>query len=133
GETYIYINGGGGNASKFTLENWAHDLVATDFNGDGCTDLMISDNWVTNYTKFSWSDCCCRGIRGNVDGDANDEINIADIVHFIDISFYCDIFCTFTCIEEVDMDASGGIDIGDIVYIVSYMFGGGPAPVACSN
>ncbi|KAA3634883.1 MAG: hypothetical protein DWP97_06050, partial [Calditrichaeota bacterium] len=50
GETYIYIKGGGGNASKFTLENWAHDLVATDFNGDGCTDLMISDNWVTNYT-----------------------------------------------------------------------------------
>ena len=131
-ETYIYLNNGASLMPvKNTLEDWAHDLVATDFNGDGCTDLMISDNWVTNFTKFSWSDCCCRGIRGNVDGDFNDEINISDLLRLVNLSFVDGPWPD--CNEEIDVDGSFIIDIGDIVYLVEYMFGGGPAPVACGN
>ncbi|KAA3633335.1 MAG: hypothetical protein DWP97_09390, partial [Calditrichaeota bacterium] len=72
---------------------------------------------------------CCTGIRGNVDNDPGDLIDIADLVYLVAYSFGGG--PAPVCIEEADVDASGGLDIGDIVYIVSYSFGGGPAPLAC--
>lgn len=72
---------------------------------------------------------CCNGIRGNVDGDVGEQIDIADLVAFVDFSFGGG--PAPACIEEADVDASSGTDIGDIVYLVTYMFDSGPAPLAC--
>jgi len=75
--------------------------------------------------------CCCIGIRGNVNGDEQEAINIADITSLV---AYC-----FgggpapECLEEgnVNGDEQETINISDITYLVAYCFGGGPAPPVC--
>ncbi len=76
---------------------------------------------------------CCTGIRGNVDGDTLDQIDINDIVYLVNYSFVTPSGPAPVCSEEADVDASGALDITDLVYLVSYSFGnpGGPAPVSC--
>lgn len=73
---------------------------------------------------------CCLGIRGNVDADVADQIDIADLVYFVSFSFSGG--PAPTCFEEADVDGTLNLDIGDIVYLVSFMFSGGPVPIACS-
>ncbi|KAA3635257.1 MAG: hypothetical protein DWP97_05065 [Calditrichaeota bacterium] len=70
----------------------------------------------------------CVGIRGNVDTDPADAIDIADLVYLVDYSFNGG---PAPATSEADVDASGGLDIADIVYLVNYMFAGGPAPLPC--
>jgi hypothetical protein len=71
----------------------------------------------------------CEGMRGNVNGDYYDNLDIADLVFLVDYMFNGGppppVF------EEADIDASGGIDIADLVYLADYMFTGGPAPLPC--
>ena len=74
-------------------------------------------------------DCCMGAIRGNVDYDVGDAIDISDLVYLVDFMFTGG--PPPPCMEEADMDASGGIDISDLVYLVDYMFTGGPAPMSC--
>lgn len=74
--------------------------------------------------------CCCIGIRGNINGDPNDLIDVSDLTYFVEALFACGSFC-FWCDLETDANGDGGIDIADLVYIVDYLFNGGPPPVAC--
>ena len=73
--------------------------------------------------------CCMPPIRGNVDYDLGDVIDISDLVYLVDYMFTGG--PTPECLDEADVDASGDIDISDLVYLVDYMFNGGPPPVAC--
>ncbi len=72
---------------------------------------------------------CCVGIRGNVDGDAGNSIDIADVIYLVDYSFGSG--PAPACAEEADVNADGGIDVTDLIYLVDYSFGSGPAPLAC--
>ena len=75
---------------------------------------------------------CCIGIRGNVDNDSLDVIDISDLVYLVDYMFNGG--PDPLCIEEADIDGSGGstpTDIADLVHLVDYMFNGGAAPVDC--
>ncbi len=89
----------------------------SDINGDGIGDA-----------------CCCIGIRGNIDGDPSESIDIGDLVFLVSYSFGAPSGPSPPCIFEGDVDASGEIDIADIVYLVSYMFGipNGPTPLNCN-
>ena len=83
--------------------------------------------------------CCMGAIRGNVDMDGGDVIDISDLVFLVDYMFTGG--PPPTCDEEANNDgsccASGSseslsdIDISDLVYLVDYMFNGGPAPPPC--
>ena len=77
--------------------------------------------------------CCCTGMRGNIDGDALDEINIADLVYFVDYSFGTPQGPTPPCPAEADVDGTTELNIADIVHMVEYMFGSpqGPEPLPC--
>jgi PKD repeat protein len=74
---------------------------------------------------------CCQGIRGNIDGDPLEEINIADLVYLVSYMFQNG--PEPTCMKEanVDGDIFEQIDIADLVYLTSYMFQGGPEPAIC--
>ncbi len=72
---------------------------------------------------------CCIGIRGNVDGDSGNAIDIADVIYLVDYSFGNG--PAPSCTEEADVNADGGIDVSDLIYLVDYSFGSGPAPLAC--
>ena len=76
---------------------------------------------------------CCVGIRGNIDNDPSQNIDISDLVFLVDYMFSSPQGHTPPCFEEADIDASGNIDISDLVYLVDYMFGSpsGPAPLNC--
>ena len=74
---------------------------------------------------------CCIGIRGNVDGDPGENIDISDLVYMVDHMFTGG--PSAPCFDEANVngDTEPNIDISDLVYMVDFMFTGGPAPVDC--
>lgn len=104
-------------------DGFAGDYVICDTDtiwtsGDGIPDLRPPDEFV-----------CCHGIRGNVNGDQDELINIADMTHFIDYLF--DEGPALPCDKESDLNADTLINIADMTYLISYIFESGPAPVIC--
>jgi len=72
---------------------------------------------------------CCVGDRGNIDGGENENIDISDLVFFVNYMFKQG--PAPTCFEEADVDATGEHDISDLVYVVNHMFKQGPGPLDC--
>ncbi|MFQ5453975.1 MAG: M28 family peptidase, partial [Candidatus Zixiibacteriota bacterium] len=97
---------------------------------DNCSDIANEDQADTNGDGIGDA-CCCLGIRGNIDGIA--DIDIADLVYFVDYSFSQPPGPEPPCPDESDVDGSSGVDIADIVYMVDYMFSQppGPEPINC--
>jgi hypothetical protein len=78
---------------------------------------------------------CCVSARGNVDGDAADQVDISDITFLVDYLFADGE--TPPCLYEAntdgdfDGDAYGQVNISDLTFLVEYLFGGGPPPPEC--
>jgi hypothetical protein len=74
---------------------------------------------------------CCLGIRGNVDGDPADEVNIADVAALVSYLFQSG--PVPPCGEEASVDGSAGdaITVSDLSYLVAYLFSGGAMPAVC--
>lgn len=92
--------------------------------------------WVPGYESPAWNGpiCyeiapCCVGIRGNINGDIDDQVDIQDLLYLVSYMFSGD--AAPPCQEEADVNASGTLDIQDLVGLVSYMFEGGPPPIGC--
>ena len=107
------------------------------WNSDGAylVTVQAKDSWEylsQESTPFEVSIGCCQGIRGNVDSDPSDEIDISDLVYFVSYSFGNPGGPPPACLEEADIDNSGSLDISDIVALVTYMFSSGQAPLNCS-
>jgi hypothetical protein len=77
---------------------------------------------------------CCVGIRGNVNGDIFEEVNVADLTYLVGHLFQSG--SPPPCSAEGNADGivgiGGPIDIADVVYLVEFLFLGGPPPVPCS-
>jgi len=72
---------------------------------------------------------CCVGIRGNLNGDANDA-NILDLTFAVDRIFRGG--PPAACPEEADVNSDTGIlNILDLTFLVDRIFRGGPAPGGC--
>lgn len=98
----------------------------------GGYDYDSDANYVFKFRPPSTS--CCVGIRGNVDGDPGDNIDISDLVMLADYMFTGGL--APECWSEANVDGigpddAGGIDISDLVYLQDYMFTQGPEPPAC--
>jgi len=76
---------------------------------------------------------CCTGIRGNVDGDMLDDVNVADITHLVGYLFKGG--PEPPCIDEANVDGivglGGPVDVSDVTYLVAYLFLSGPPPPPC--
>jgi len=68
-------------------------------------------------------------MRGNVNGDPLDAINVADLTYSVNYIFFGG--PVPPCFEEADVNADLGINVADIVYLVNYLFFGGPPPAPC--
>jgi len=84
----------------------------------------------------SCESCCVPPVRGNVDFDPGDEIDISDLVYLVDYMFNGG--PTPECVEEANVDGSccatppgetlDDVDIADLVLLVDYMFMGATLP-----
>lgn len=75
--------------------------------------------------------CCIPPIRGNVNYDPADAVNIADLTFLVAYLFGGG--GTPPCLPEANVngDPAEAINIADLTYLVAYLFGGGPAPAPC--
>ncbi len=84
-----------------------------------------------NGTGDACEDCCEN--RG--DFDHNGQIDVADIVAWVQWSFEggtppnCE--CPPGFYPECDVDGTGQVDVADVVYWVKWSFHDGPAPTGC--
>ena len=110
-------------------EDWDEDSV-----GDTCDncpedwnpDQLDSDS---NGVGDACQGCCEDPIRGNVDGDPADEINVADVIFLVEYIFFGG--PEPPCLEEADVNGDGEPSVVDIIYLAEYIFFGGPPPVEC--
>jgi C1A family cysteine protease len=72
---------------------------------------------------------CCNGIRGNIDGDPEETVNIQDLTFFVAYQFSGG--PSPDCLEEADVNGDGDINVSDLTYLVAYLFSGGPPPADC--
>ncbi len=72
---------------------------------------------------------CCVNIRGNINSDILNQIDIADLVFLVAFMFQDG--ANPSCLEETNIDGTDGIDIADLVDLVAYMFQAGAAPATC--
>lgn len=81
-------------------------------------------NEIPATTNDSWAKVC--QFVGDVNAD--NRIDIADLVYFVDYSFGIPSGPPPNPFYSGDVDCSGYLDIADIVYLVTYMFDYGPPP-----
>ena len=85
---------------------------------------------------MAWN-CCCDGIRGDVDGDGGAIPNVSDLSMMVKYLFYQDIIDYHnSCLEEINVDGELGpgdipFDVNDLTHIVGYLFKGGNQPADC--
>ena len=79
--------------------------------------------------------CCCIGIRGNLNNDDEEKVNISDITYLVDYLFGSPNGPSPACPAEgnVNGDPEGKINISDLTYLVDYLFDSpsGPEPQPC--
>jgi hypothetical protein len=75
--------------------------------------------------------CCCVEDRGNINGDGNDAINIADLTFLVGYLFGNS--QTLPCPHEgnANGDQNEQVNVADLTYLVDYLFRMGPPPPPC--
>ncbi len=113
------------------------DVGACCLSGDSCS-LRSEENCLALGGTFHGygTTCvenfcvCCDNPAGDIDG--NGQVNISDIICFVEWAFcmiepwFC---CEPACPDMLDTNGNGSIDISDLTYLVDYFFLGGDPPL----
>jgi len=96
-----------------------------------------NDNWSLLSNIHSNAHCYlpCSGIRGNVDADPYDKINISDFQYLVHYLFGFPRGPKPPCILEANVngDQNESVSVADLTYLAAYLFGipSGPMPPRC--
>ncbi len=112
-------------AKMNTSHSW-NDNGTFDVKVQGKDDWDAQTNWSAVYPVHV---SCCVGLRGNVNGDSEDAVDISDLIFLVDYSFSGGE--APGCSEEADVNGDLGVDISDLIYMVDYSFSGGASPISC--
>ncbi len=83
--------------------------------------IMVQDLYLSDTATVTWHFTGgCYGVRGNVDCDPNESVDIGDLTILLDYLFLG--FGTLCSIEEANINGRGVIDIGDLSYLIDYLF-----------
>ena len=74
---------------------------------------------------------CCEGIRGNIDEDPAEKINIVGLIYLVNYIFNDGVEPPCLYEANIDGDILGWINITDLIYLVNYMFNDDVVPAAC--
>lgn len=111
---YIYRHLGEGSVMKFTTVFLV--LIA----------CLVS---VAPVKGVDWADincaadaagCCCRGMRGNVDCDFNDGVDIVDLTMLIDHMLIT--MGPLPSVDEANIDGQDRIDISDLTRLIDFLY-----------
>ena len=122
------VTPGGGTVSSsadYLLRGTAGQTAAGNVSAEG---ISLRQGF---WQDFGTAGCCLGGVRGNVDYDPEDDVDISDLVHLVDFMFNGG--TEPVCFEEADVDDDfvTELNIADLVYLVDYIFLGGPALPPC--
>ncbi len=97
--------------------------------GDDPLSSLTSLKEVLNFSPPSFEDTCCIGIRGDIDGNGDDN-SFFDLVYLIDYIFRGG--PAPPCPIEADLNFDGRSATAiDLVYIIDDIFRGAPSPGPC--
>jgi hypothetical protein len=124
------ISSGGtdGSSASYKLQGTVGQLTV----GEGSSDNYDLKHGYWQTFSTGSSTCCVSPMRGNVDNDGGDAIDISDLVYLVDYMFVGG--PAPVCWPEANVDGAGfddALDISDLVYLVDYMFNNGPPPPVC--
>ncbi|UCD64019.1 MAG: VCBS repeat-containing protein [Candidatus Zixiibacteriota bacterium] len=88
--------------------------------------LLGYEPWV-NSGLVTWG--CCEDIRGNVNGDSEEQIDVNDIIWFAEWLFSGG--PESPCPPEADVNGDEQTDVQDLIYLVDYVFNSGSPPADC--
>jgi Thrombospondin type 3 repeat len=74
-------------------------------------------------------DACCLGIRGNVNFDVGQLVNIVDVTYLVGYLFQGG--NPPPCPNEGNVNGVAGVNVVDLTYLVAYLFSGGTPPPGC--
>jgi hypothetical protein len=117
-------------------------LRCINWSGTDCLDWMLvqeppCDSTFIDTTKYSYLDTsktwvfggtinvvtCCVGNRGNVSGDASEQVDLSDLSAMI--SYLVAGGAEPACRAEADVNGSGGVDLTDLSMLIGYLLAGG--------
>ena len=114
---------------------YGYVLVEVDWMNVKITWKQRNQNGTYSAGDDSWEytlspDPCCTGIRGNIDSDTRDAINIIDLTVLIEYLFHGTE--APNCELEADINGDFNINIVDLTLLLDYIFNNGPAPMNCN-
>ncbi len=125
GQYEIYIPNG--NYNIF----YNSDTLSTYIDSTKVLGYAMTTNAILDVSFGSNLPACCIAIRGNVDGDLGDAVDISDLVFLVDFIFTGGASPSCDTEANVDGDVGEQIDISDLVFLVDFIFTGGGSPVVC--
>lgn len=123
-----------GNACDDCPDDYNNDRDGDGFceSVDNCPGTYNPDQIDLNHNdRGDACENCCVGIRGNIDDDPSDVIDISDLVYMINYMLRSPAGPVPDCFEETDLDNSGILEIVDLVIMVDFQFRNGTPPDPC--
>lgn len=74
---------------------------------------------------------CCVDFTGNINDDASGDVDLSDLIYFVNYLFLGGPNPACLATANVDGDTECSIDLSDLIYLVNSLFLGGPSPSAC--
>ncbi len=104
-------------------------VVAADVNADGDVDIVATSSFNNYMTVLRNKQICCHGLRGNVNWDPADIVDLSDLsalVNYLEGGGY-----VLQCEDEADVNNDGRVDLSDLSILVNYLTGGGAQLYSC--
>jgi hypothetical protein len=130
---FVWLHYGGGWTPPYTYTDHEphYNQPSIEYTGDGIFGAVYL-KWAAPDWRSAWFDrgtCCVPPIRGNVNNEFPDAVNIVDLTYMIAYLFGGG--PPPPCETEADVNGDTVVNIIDVTYLVAYLFGGGPAPLPC--